>query len=80
MTALQLAAPLLDQDLQRRMLASWHGQVFEAFLAPPSKDNRYYVNQSQRLEVCLARLRSTHMRLMRQERFCPRYIMQRNDT
>ncbi|CAK0782583.1 hypothetical protein CVIRNUC_005792 [Coccomyxa viridis] len=39
-TALQLAAPLLEQELQGRVLASWQGKAYEDLTDPPLEGGR----------------------------------------
>ena len=66
-TALQLAAPLLEQELQGCVLASWRGKAYEGLTDPPLEGGRYMPSHGESISSLL---RVKHPESLRQRRLC----------
>ena len=67
-TALQLAAPLLEQELQGRVLASWQGKAYEGLTDPPLEGGRYMPSHGESIPSLLQLVK--HPKSLRQRRLC----------
>ena len=71
-TALQLAAPLLEQELQGRVLASWQGKAYEDLTDPPLEGGRCLPFHEEIVSSLLQLVK--HAQSLRQGLLCKRQL------